>query len=346
MKLFTVDLSHKKVRRSLGARFALSFCVLCSVSIAQESDWVAPRTAYGAPDMQGLWMNMSQTPLQRPLALGEKSTYSLDEAIELEAQAQERDRLRALPSDPDREPPPVNDIMEFASDLNFFPVLNHKIAEFGGEYRTSLIVEPSDGRLPYKEDAVDIFDQWRKAGFGNYDGPEIRPVSERCVLAGAAIPHMIPLQGLNIQIVQNEDYVMILTEYSNEARIIRLNSKYLEHDWDLWMGDSIGYWEDDTLVVHTRDFHPQHSMPFYWKSSDKLEMTERFTMLSDRKIAYQYTAVDPEIYSEPVTVEIPLDRMPEGERYYESACHEGNYAMENIMRGARVQDVRTDLGLD
>jgi hypothetical protein len=273
--------------------------------------------------------------------MGTKGSYTDDEAAAIEAAAIEFDRLRALPSDPDREPPPVGEINELASDLNFIPVLGSKIAEFYGEYRTSLIIDPPDGRLPLREDGMDIFDEWRAAGFGDYDGPEMRPVSERCIVAGATIPHMVPLQGRNIQIVQNDDYVMILNEYGYESRIIRLNGKHPAKAFNKWMGDSIGHFEDDTLVVHTMNFRPEQSMTpiFYMKSSELMEVTERFTVISERDLKYSYVASDPKIYTQSFTVEIPLERMPEGQHFYEFACHEGNYAMRNIMSGARRQDL-------
>lgn len=322
----------------------LATWLLSSPLVAAEPDWIPPRTPSGAPDLQGLWHNVSQTPLERPLALGTKSTYTAEEAAKLEAQVTLLDSLRFLPSDPDREPPPVGEINELASDLNFIPVLGSRIAEFYGEYRTSLIIDPPDGRLPLREVSMDIYDEWRAAGFGNYDGPEIRPVSERCVLTGAPIPQMLQLQGDNFQIVQNDDYVMILNEYGYETRIIRLNGKHPTNGFNKWMGDSIGHFEDDTLVVHTKSFKPEQSMAWgdlypYLKSSDQLEVTERFTVISEQDLKYSYVASDPKIYTQSFTVEIPLERLPEGQHFYEFACHEGNYSMRNIMSGARRQDL-------
>jgi|TARA_B100000315_G_scaffold227615_1_gene235708 hypothetical protein len=325
----------------------LLVCVLSStllsssLLIAAEQGWIPPRTASGAPDLQGLWANVTQTPMERPPNLGTKGSYTADEAATAEAQFKEFDRLRGLPSDPDREPPPVGGINELASDLNFIPVLGSKIAEFYGEYRTSLIIDPPDGRFPFREDAMDIFDEWLAAGFGAYDGPEMRPVSERCIVAGPTIPHMTPLQGSHIQIVQNDDYVMIMNEYGNETRIVRLNGEHPTNGFNKWMGDSIGHFEDDTLVVHTMNFRPEQSMTpiVYIKSSELMEVTERFTMMSEHDLKYAYTASDPKIYTQSFTVEIPMERMPEGERFYEFACHEGNYAMRNIMAGARRQDL-------
>ena len=322
----------------------LGACLASSLITAAEPGWISPRTASGAPDLQGLWSNVSQTPLERPLALGAQSSYTADEAAALEAQAIQLDSLRALPSDPNREAPPVGDIQELAADLNFIPVLGSRIAEFYGEYRTSLVIDPPDGRLPLREGGMDIYDEWRAAGFGDYDGIEIRPVSERCMVAGAPIPHMIPLQGNNIQIVQNDDYVMILNEYGYERRIIRLNGEHPTNGFNKWMGDSIGHFEVDTLVVHTKSFRPEQSMPWgelypYLKSSDQLEVTERFTVIAERDLKYSYVVSDPKIYTQSFTVEIPLERLPEGQHFYEFACHEGNYAMRNIMSGARRQDL-------
>ena len=322
----------------------LSTSLVSSLVTAEDADWTPPRTIFGVPDLQGYWTNMSQTPFERPVALGTQSSYTEEEAAKMEAQIALLDTLRFLPSDPDRGAPPAGEFDELGTDLAFIPELGGKVAEFYGEYRTSLIIDPPDGRLPLREDSVDIYDEWRAAGFGDYDGPEIRPVSERCVLTGAPLPQMLRLQGDNFQIVQTNEYVVILNEYGYETRIIRLNSKHPLNGFNKWMGDSIGHFEGDTLVVHTKNFRPEQSMAWgdlypYLKSSDQLEVTERFTMMSGSGLKYSYVASDPEIYTQSFTVETPFERLPEGQRFYEFACHEGNYSMKNIMSGARRQEL-------
>lgn len=322
----------------------LATYLLSSTLVAAEPSWVPPRTPSGAPDLQGLWQSVTITPLERPLDLGDKSTYTAEEAAQMEAGISFANVLRARPLDPDRAPPPAGEFDELASDINFIPEFIGKVAQFSGEYRTSLIIDPPDGLLPLREGGMDIYDEWRAEGFGDYDGTEIRPVSERCVLTGAPIPQMVQLQGKDIQIVQTDDYVMILNEYGYETRIIRLHSEHPANGFNKWMGDSIGHFEGDTLVVHTQNFRPEQSMAWgdlypYLKSSEQLEVTERITMLSENDLKYSYVASDPKIYTASFTVEIPWERFPEGERFYEFACHEGNYSMRYIMSGARRQDL-------
>jgi len=321
--------------------YVLSSWILTATNLnAAETGWMPPRTASGAPDLQGLWTYIYATPYQRPLELGDKRAYTEEEALAVEADSRESERVRTQPIDPDRGPPPLGDLQANAPDSSFRPESPTNVARVNGEYRTSLIIEPSDGRLPYLEEGMDIFEQWLAMGFGEFDGPEIRPASERCFVHGAPLPIMHPLVGINSQIVQTDEYVVILTEAAHQARIIRLDKEHQENSWNRWMGDSIGRWEGDTLVVHTRNFRPEQSSEMYWlKSSDALQITERFTIVSEDELAYSYVAIDPNIYSQSFTVEMPLHRMVEGERIYEYACHEGNYSLPGILAGARRQEI-------
>jgi hypothetical protein len=307
---------------------------------AAETGWMPPRTASGAPDLQGLWTYIYATPYQRPPELGDKRAYTEEEALAVEAGSREGERVRTQPIDPDRGPPPIGDLQANAPDAAFRPENSTKVAQFNGEYRTSLIVEPSDGRLPYLEEAMDFFQQWRAMGYGEFDGPEIRPASERCFVHGAPLPLMHPLVGINAQIIQTDEYVVIVNEAAYQARIIRLDKEHRDKPWNEWMGDSIGYWEGDTLVVHTKNFRPEQSDKTYFlQSSDVLEVTEKFTVVSENELAYSYVATDPNIYSRSFTVEMPLQRMAEGEMIYEYACHEGNYSLPGILAGARRQEI-------
>ena len=148
---------------------------------------------------------------------------------------------------------------------------------------------------------------------------------------------MLPiLYNNNYQIVQTPDYVMILVEMVHDARIIPLNQEHNSNDLEKWMGDSIGYWDGDTLVVLTRNFHPQQS---FRGSSDQMIITERFDLLSEDKIKYAFTIEDPQTFSRPWTGEVAMSRKPAGEVIYEYACHEGNYAFSGIMGGARRLEI-------
>ena len=324
--------------------FGLSWLLLSCAHIAAEPAWVTPRTTDGYPDLQGLWDNRTQTPFQRPRSLGNQRSYSEDEALAMEAERREVDRVKFLPIDPDRGPPRAGALIAFQADFNFAD-LHINVTRINGEYRTSLIIDPPDGRFPFVEGAADkdIYGQWRAQGFGPADGPEIRWVSERCLTALATMPPMaVIMYNSNVQIVQTSDYVMIMGEMVNDARIIRLNSTHQPSHIKKWLGDSIGHYEGDTLVVHTQNYRAEQSN-MRLRSSEALQVTERFTPVSDNEIHYTYTVDDPVIYSLPFTVELPLIRRAAYERLYEFACHEGNYSMPGILGGARRQEMDDQL---
>jgi hypothetical protein len=315
----------------------------------QESSeiWQAPRTPEGYPDLQGNWTNPYQTPLQRPLALGGKRTYSLEEAEALINDAFERDAMRQAPIDPNRPAPQLGGDLDNTADGNF-EIMPTAVAKVNGEYRTSLIIDPGDGRMPLRADHQDIYSQYRSQGFGNFDGPEIRTALDRCLNPGAQLPLIFILGGSNgnpagdnparnIQIVQNKDYIVILSEYFSLVRIIRLGDKHLLEQGRKWMGDSIAHYEGDTLVVHSKHFRPEQSirpMP----SSEMFEVVERYFAVSENELLFRYTITDPNIYSQSFTAEIPLRRMANDQLLYEYACHEGNYSMTSMLRAARLEE--------
>lgn len=315
--------------------YALS-CLLASSLFAVEANWSIPRTEHGYPDLQGAWSNATATPIQRPLELANKRAYTQEEALNLESSLRETSDQRYLPSDADRAPPPIGDINPFfAEELYSDSMAN--LAVINGEYRTSLIVSPSDGQFPYTEDGrnKDIYGQWRAQGLNRWDGPEFLMIGERCITGNNTMPPMAVIHyNSNVQIVQTSDYVVIMGEMINDARIIRLGSEHQASNIQKWLGDSIGYYDEDTLVVHTKNYRPEQSN-MRLISSEQLQVTERFTPVSDDRISYTFTVEDPVIYTEPVTFEFPLNRLPNGGRLYEFACHEGNYSMLGILAGAR-----------
>lgn len=294
------------------------------------------RTEHGFPDFQGYWNNASQTPIERPASLGNKRSYTLEEALALESSAQQSDSEKAVPLAPNRTAPVDGGVIMFQADENFANT-RINITQINGEYRTSLISEPADGRYPYVEDGAnkDIFGEWRAAGLGAYDGPEIRSQMERCLHVGSQMPPMMAwTYNANYQIVQTEDFFMLMSEMAHDARIIPIGTQRRESEFPKWFGNSIGHWEGDTLVVHTTGFHPQQSN-FFMKSSDQFEVTEYFELLSDTEIYYRYTVTDPVIYTTPFSLEMQLLRKTDGEQIYEFACHEGNYSLPSILAGAR-----------
>lgn len=320
----------------------LAVLTASSLSLAQEDStaWQAKRTEFGQPDLQGYWNNSSRSPLQRPESLGNKKIYTVEEARQLELGAQLEEREKAAPIDPDRDAPEEGGSIQFQADENFANI-RLSLTRINGEYRTSKIVEPANGRLPYVENVFqkDIFGQWMAAGHGPLDGPEMRSQMERCIHVGTQMPPMFDwTYNANFQIAQTPQYVVILSEMIHDARIIRLQSEHQPAVFQKWFGDSVAAWEGDTLVVESRDFHPQQSN-FFMRSSAQFQVTEWFTPVSDTEIFYRYRVLDPVIYTKPVVVEMMLNRKPEGEVIYEFACHEGNYSLPSILAGARRQEI-------
>jgi hypothetical protein len=309
-----------------------------SVSFAQQ--WEVPRTADGKPDLQGIWSNATQTPLQRPREFGEKGFLTAEEADVQEAQWRNAITQRGADSDPDRAPPTDGN-----TDLgynNFWVDRGTNVIEIDGEYRTSIVVDPADGRIPMLEgfQSNAMISKLRgMPGVEPYDGAELRPLGERCLLSfgSSSGPPMLPVMyNNNYQIVQTQEHVMIMVEMVHDARVIPLNKDHASIDMEKWMGDSVGYWDGDVLVVETKDFHPFQS---YRGSSEELIVTERFELIDQNKIKYSFTMDDPRSYQTNWTGEISMNRRPEGDRMYEYACHEGNYAFPGILGGARRLEV-------
>jgi len=297
-----------------------------------------PRLGNGQPDLQGVWSNRTLTPLTRDRELGE--TLILSEA---EARAWESDHAEFIdseyaPSDPDREAGAgaqgSNDGDTDDGYNEFWKDVGSQLLQINGEYRSSIIVSPASGQIPFAEGA-------RSAMFGNLpegvsrnDGPEGRPLSERCLISFGTHsgPPMLPVMyNNNYQIVQTDDYVMILAEMIHDARIIRLHGEH-RPELDKWMGDSVGHWEGDTLVIETQGFHPQHRI---YGANAELSVTERLTRTSEDQILYQFTVEDPTVFSEPWQGELVMNARPDDEPIYEYACHEGNYALPGVLAGAR-----------
>jgi hypothetical protein len=321
---------------------------LLSVSIAAlllsgpvlADDWTVPRTPDGKPDLQGIWSNATQTPLERPEEFGDKRFLTEQEAIEREAMAQNRLVQADQPSDPERAPPV--DGNTDAGYNTFWLDRGTNVATINGEYRTSLIIYPPNGRIPMVEGGGQqgLAAHWRRQpGVGPFDGPELRPLGERCLLSfsSSSGPPMLPVMyNNNYQIVQTPEYVMILVEMVHDARIIRIDDENLPEHMIKWMGDSVGRWEGDTLVVTTKNFHPQQS---YRGASESLTVTERFTRVSEEQIVYNFTMDDPAVFTTSWTAEVPMRARPADDKMYEYACHEGNYALPGILAGARIQEL-------
>lgn len=308
-----------------------------SVGMARNSDWIMPRTEHGHPDFQGTWLFGSTTPLQRPMKLGMQQTYSDQEILELEAKLRARLESADKPLDPNRTPPELGGrIGQEADDTFLAHYRKPEVVKISGEYRTSIIMDPPNGRIPKKEGFKDYTAMRKAAGLGDTDGPEGQPLSGRCLMFGAAVPSLTPIMmNPNLQIVQNENYVMIMTEMINDARIIRLDDTHFDSGVRNWMGDSVGHWEGDTLVVETRNFRPEQSSGRSIALSEDFELIERYTIVSDNAIHYAFTVFDDQAYTQPFSGERTLVRNSPEDRIYEFACHEGNYSLAGILAGAR-----------
>jgi len=304
-------------------------------------DYQVPKTEWDQPDLQGVWNFSSDIPMQRPSQYGEREYMTEEEIAEIRARrtARDEDSDAAIPNGG------VNEA------YNDFWV---ETGGIGDVARTSIIVYPTNGRLPpYTEGAIvvqgrldpDIDGErpvrFTGGGIGS-DGPEDRGLGERCIVGFNAGPPIQPsLYNNNLQIVQSRDHVVIMIEMVHDARIVPLDgSGPLDDSIGLWSGDSRGYWEGETLVVESRNFNGlTQSFGAGGKSDDKF-LIERFTRLSDDSIDYEFTVDDPQAYTDKITGIIPLTKV-DG-LLYEYACHEGNYGLLNILRGARAEDAREE----
>ncbi len=313
---------------------------LPSVSQAQHN-WQVPLTSYGHPDLQGVWTSASVTTLERNKVLGKTLVVDVEVAQQLERQSVLNVLTEAdsAPSDPNRLPPTDGDTD--AAYNAFWIDPGTRLAEIDGGYRTSFIVDPEDGQIPYSAAAGIAFFQFGQDS--GYDGPEQRPLGERCMVGfgSSGGPPMLPvLYNNNYQIVQNKNYVLILAEMNHDARIVRLNDEHMDEAFQPWLGDSVGHWDKNTLVVETINFHPQQSFRFAIKHSLYLpqtaKVTERFTRTGQNTILYEFTVEDNDAYTQSWTAEIPFRKTDSP--MYEYACHEGNYALPGILAGARREE--------
>ncbi len=285
----------------------------------------AQTTPWGDPDLQGLWTNQTPTLLQRPEALAEKEFFTEEEAADFEKTALEDLRNRFAPSGE----------LELSGEFNeiWFETLSGKVAP---SRRTSLVVNPPDGRIPYTPDGKKRWDARPRVFPTLARGPEDTTLSVRCLLMdGVMIPN--PFYNNHHHIFQTPEYVAILTEMMHEVRIIPLDRRErrppLAASIRQWLGVSRGWWEGQTLVVETTHFNDKRR---FRGATEHLRLVERFTRLDDGTTTYRLTVTDPETFTGPWTLENPL-RKAEGPMY-EVACHEGNYSMTGILAGARAEE--------
>ena len=338
----------------LGLCVAIATMVLLSPALAQAQarggeQWVVPRTSDGHPDLQGNWTNQTITPMQR--REGQDRILTWDEVAEREGRVVERSQAGAEASDPDR--PPLEAGSNVGAYNNVYFEFGQRVAIVNGEPLSSLITSPDNGRKPAltpegerRRDEIREF----RSQFGPSDNPENRVLQDRCLVSftNHGGPPMTPNYGYNSNytIVQTADYVMIHTEQVHDTRIIYLREpEPVPDDVRPWFGCSYGHWEGETLVVETTNIHPlQQYRPRgfvdagVWevRPSPSMKITERLTRVDEDGILYEFTIEDPETYTRPWSGQVPFWRFDN--LLYEYNCHEGNYAMSNILSGARFQE--------
>ena len=299
-----------------------------------QKAWQPPRTADGHPVLDGIWNSASLTPLQRPVNLGTKEFYT-----EAEAAAYEKQRLSQVNRDR-RDGGADADVGRSYNEL-FYDRGTH----VAPNRRTSLIIDPPDGRIPAMTPQATARLKADEAYFAAHsvDGPEDRPLPDRCLMFSQSGPPMIPGNyNNNYQIVQTRDHIAILAEMGNQVRVIPLDGRpHAPAQVQAWMGDSRGHWEGDTLVIETTNFRFNERSRFGVQydsglTDQNLRVTERFTRTGADAITYRATVDDPTVYTRPWTFEVVLERA-EGP-LYEYACHEGNYGMADMLEGARAQE--------
>ena len=312
-----------------------------------------PRRPDGRPDLTGTYDIATLTPVERPPEYGDKLTLTDEEAAAIGDREMQMRALRDRPSDPDREAPPEGGdgspgAAGNVGGYDFFWIDRGEGAfKIDGKWRTSIMVDPPNGRYPPLSEEGQLRAEraapfvrandndgtafWIDLEVGPYDDPELRPLQERCVLSRSRSgPPALPALYNNLKrIVQTDDHVMILAEQIHDARIIRLDAEHGPEALRKWMGDSVGHWEGDTLVVDTLGFK---TAPAGLDISEDLHVVERFTRVDGSTLLYQFTVHDPR-YVAPWSGELPWPATDE--KLFEYACHEGNYSFGNIMRGAR-----------
>jgi hypothetical protein len=325
--------------------FVAAFSMSATAAESAAKGWKAPRTAEGQPDIQGVWTNATITPLERDAKYGEKLIISEAEAKALE---QENSDFR---SEQDKPTDPKLGIQDLPKDCgggfsgvncgynNFWVDPGTHMIAINGERRTSIVTEPKNGRVPaLKPEArarlAKMYAAYRSNG--GADGPEVRPLGERCILSfdSSAGPPMLPLlYNNNYQIVQTKDQVLINVEMVHDVRVVRLNGKHRPSNVKLWLGDSIGHWEGETLVIETTNFREDQG---FRGASANRKVTERLTRVSPQQIVYSFTIEDPTSFETSWSGELAFNAT--SQHIYEYACHEGNYALPGILAGAREEE--------
>jgi hypothetical protein len=313
---------------------------------AVAATYKVPHTSYGDPDLQGLWTNASVTTLERPPYI-KTLVISPAEAARLEAANKAQLAANDKTPDPGKATPAEGG--DPGGYNSFWLDLGSKFGVVNGEIRSSWITDPADGHVPYSAKGRQDMMASAIPQFRNFDGPEVRSLGERCIVGYGSTggpPMLNVLYNNNYQIVQSPGFVTIVVEMNHDARIVRLNAPHLPANMRPWMGDSIGHWEGNTLVVETTNLNPNQRFTadirhrLYLSPDSKV--TERFTRIAKDEILYEFRVEEPAAYTQPWSGQIPM-HATKGPMY-EYACHEGNYALKDILAGARQEEKKAESG--
>lgn len=312
---------------------SLGALLLALTTAATAQNYVVGRTVHGQPDLQGLWTNDTITPIERPVALADQAFLSTDEIASMEARIAER-----------REIADDNIVVEAGGSIGGY---NQVWLDSGDTVlstgQTSMVVDPPSGRAPIRPEAA----AKRDYGFAHVEDHWVNhTVWDRCITRG--VPGSMLPAGYNnaYRFIQTEDNFTIVHEMIHDVRIIPLHKDaHIDSKVKLWMGDSIAHWEDDTLVVETRNYNDRGMIASSAAGgrlkgvpvSEELHVVEKFTRVSEGTIIWEARVTDPVNFSEPFTISMPLTRDDEYVMY-EYACHEGNYAIPNILRAGRAKE--------
>ena len=337
--------------------FVAGVCALTAAVGVARADY--PRMDDGKPDFSGTYNLSTITPFTRDPKLGDRMAFTEEEVEAARALSHGRLEEAAAPIDPERDALQAlegdartagvdrsGSFTPGSHDYHWFECGGRycDLIQVDGEYRTSIIVDPPDGQMPgvtdegrarraslrspgrpgkYPGEAW-----WMEEGLDPYGNPENMGLGDRCIYVGVVVPARPVVYNNMRTIVQTPDRMLIMTEWMHWPRVVRMNAEHLPEDMRSLAGDSIGWWEDDTLVVETTNFLAALRVP-----REGLRVVERFSPIDDESFLYHFTVHDSD-YERPYTGEFPWRKS--ADRMYEYGCHEGNYAMTNTLRGARV----------
>ncbi|MEE2965380.1 MAG: hypothetical protein VX427_14710 [Acidobacteriota bacterium] len=328
--------------RTMLTAAAVAAALVLAHAPATAQSATGPRTAWGDPDLQGVWDYWTFTPLERPEEFADRDQLTAEEA----AVVAQRSNAEALARD---EPPPPGDVGGYSQ-----AVWTDR-ARATALTQPSLLVDPPNGKLPAMTAAATARAQADASAGGypvrlrvggiNEDGPEARGAAERCLLGFSTGPPMLPAgYNNNVQLFQAPGWVVLLNEMVHDVRVVPLDGRdALPSNLQQWLGSSRGHWDGDTLVVETTNFTNKtgsfNTSFVSWGSAEHLTLVERFTRVDADTVMYEWTVNDPDTWTQAFTGQFPMLRADEP--LYEYACHEGNYGMQNLLSGARAAE-RTD----